>query len=181
MRYAQGGGLTPGEQAKRGLLWWEVAERFARGDRTEDIARDYRVTARSARRWHHTWHTKGPGALRSRAPIAVERLNPAQWDRLERALKRGPLAHGFKDEGQGWTLKRIKLLIGRLFHVGYTVQGVWKLMCRRGWSAQVPVRRALEQVEGVFEVWKAEVWPLVKPPRATWAPTSASRTKRARV
>ncbi|WP_405954926.1 winged helix-turn-helix domain-containing protein [Streptomyces phaeochromogenes] len=59
-----------------------------------------------------------------------------------------PLAHGWKDEGQGWTLKRIKLLIGRLFHVGYTVQGVWKLMNRHGWSAQVPVRRALERDEG---------------------------------
>ncbi|MDJ0465885.1 winged helix-turn-helix domain-containing protein [Streptomyces sp. H27-C3] len=135
MRYAQGGGLTPGEQAKRELLRLKVAERFARGDRTEDMARDYRVTARSVRRWRHAWRTSGPEALRSRGPMAVERLNPAQWERLERELKRGPPAHGFKDESQGWTLKRIKLLIGRLFHVGYTVQGVWKLMRRHGWSA----------------------------------------------
>lgn len=41
---------------------------------------------------------------------------------------RGPLAHGWDDEFQGWTLKRIKLLIGRMVHVGYTVQGVWKLL-----------------------------------------------------
>lgn len=110
----------------------------------------------------------------------MERLSPAQWERLERELKRGPLVHGFDDEFQGWTLKRVKLLIGRTFHVGYTLQGVWKLLRRHGWSAQVPVRRALERDEEAVEVWKAEVWPRVKDPRRTWAPTSASRTRPAR-
>jgi transposase len=138
MRYAQGGGLTPGEQEKRERLRRQAAERFARGDKTEDIARDLRVTARSVRRWRRAWREGGADALRSRGPMAVERLSPVQWARLERELQRGPLAHGWDDEGQGWTLKRVKLLIGRMFHVGYTVQGVWKLLRRHGWSAQVP-------------------------------------------
>ncbi|WUH40845.1 winged helix-turn-helix domain-containing protein [Streptomyces sp. NBC_00444] len=116
-------------------------------------------------------------ALASAGPMAVERLSSAQWQQLEAELKRGPLAHGFDDEDQGWTLKRVKLLIGRLFHVGYTVQGVWRLLKRHGWSCQVPVRRALERDEEAIEVWKAEVWPRVKVPRTTWAPTSASRTR----
>lgn len=60
--------------------------------------------------------------------MAVERLSPAQWQKLERELKRGPLSHGLDDEDQGWTLKRAKLLIGRLFHVGYTIQGVSRLL-----------------------------------------------------
>ncbi|MEU1692024.1 winged helix-turn-helix domain-containing protein [Streptomyces hirsutus] len=110
----------------------------------------------------------------------MERLSRAQWERLERELRHGPLAHGFDDEFQGWTLKRIKLLIGRMFHVGYTIQGVWKMLWRHGWSAQVPVRRALEHDEEAIAVWKAEVWPQVKEPRPTWAPTSASRTRPAR-
>ncbi|MER6695501.1 winged helix-turn-helix domain-containing protein [Streptomyces minutiscleroticus] len=59
------------------------------------------------------------------------------------------------DEHQGWTLRRVKLLIGRLFHVGYTVQGVWRLLKRHGWSCQVPVRRALERDEAAIEVRKA--------------------------
>lgn len=29
----------------------------------------------------------------------------------------------YAHEFQGWTLKRVKLLIGRTFHVGYTIQG----------------------------------------------------------
>jgi hypothetical protein len=83
--------------------------------------------------------------LRSKGPASVERLSLRQWERLERELKRGPLAHGFDDEFQCWTLKRVKLLIGRMFHVGYTIQGVWKLLRRHGWNCQAPVRRALER------------------------------------
>ena len=82
--------------------------------------------------------------------------------------------------GQRWTLGRIKTLIGRLFHVGYTVEGTWKLMRRHGWSCQVPVRQAMERDDEAVAVWKAEVWPDIKAPRATWAPSSASRTRQAR-
>jgi putative transposase len=103
-------------------------------------------------------------------------LSPQQWDRLEAELKRGPLAHGYAED-QRWTLGRIKTLIGRLFHVSYTVQGVWKLMRRHGWTPQVPVRRAVERDEENIAMWKEEVWQEVKPLRRTWAPTSASRTR----
>ncbi|MFG2637524.1 winged helix-turn-helix domain-containing protein [Streptomyces sp. NPDC048362] len=106
----------------------------------------------------------------------MERLSAAQWARLEAELRRGPLVHGFEDD-QRRTLKRIKLLIGRMLYVRYTVQGVWKLLRRHGWSCQVPVRRALERDEGAVEVWKKEVWPQVKERRRTWVPTSASKTR----
>ena len=127
----------------------------------------------------------GPGrtaaleALRSKGPVSREKLSPQQWARLEAELRKGPLAHGFAGD-QRWTLGRIKTLIGRLFHVGYTPEGVWKLMRRHGWSCQVPVRQALERDDDAVAVWKAEVWPDIKAPRATWAPTSASRTRQAR-
>ena len=71
-------------------------------------------------------------------------------------------------------------MIGKLFHVGYTVEGTWELMRRHGWPAQVPVRQAIERDEETVAVWKAEVWPQVKVLRATWAPSSASRTRQAR-
>ena len=70
-------------------------------------------------------------------------------------LREGPLAHGFVSD-QRWTLGRIKTLIGRLFHVGYTVEGTWKLMRRHGWSCQVPVRQAMERDDEAVAVWKAE-------------------------
>jgi putative transposase len=98
---------------------------------------------------------------------------------LVRELERGPLAHGWSED-QCWTLGRIRVVIARGFHVGYTVQGVWHLLRRHGWSAQVPVRRALERDDGAVEVWKAEVWPRVKAPRRPVTPGSASPTKQAR-
>ena len=64
----------------------------------------------------------GTEALRSRGPVSREQLSPQQWARLELELRKGPLAHGFAHD-QRWTLGRIKTLIGRLFHVGYTIEG----------------------------------------------------------
>jgi transposase len=179
MRYGQRGGYTPAEQERRERLRLGAAERFARGDATAAIAADLRVTERTARRWRQAWRDGGTAALRSRGPVSRERLSPQQWARLEAELGKGPLAHGFAND-QRWTLGRIKTLIGRLFHVGYTVEGVWKLMRRHGWSAQVPVRQALERDDAAVAVWKAEVWPDIKAPRATWAPSSASKTRQAR-
>lgn len=117
--------------------------------------------------------------MHSVGPMAVERLTPGQWARLEDALERGPLACGW-DEGGGWTLARVKTLIGRMFHVGYTVQGAWRLMRRHGWSVQVPVRRALERDEQAVKTWKREVWPRAKVSRASGAAISASRMRPAR-
>jgi putative transposase len=77
-------------------------------------------------------------------------------------------------------LQRVRVLIGRLFQVGYTVQGVWKLLRRHGWSVQVPARRAIERDDEAVEVGKAEVWPRVKGLQRTWAPASASRTRQVR-
>jgi hypothetical protein len=101
-------------------------------------------------------------------------------------LQRGPLAHGFADD-QRWTLGRVKTLIGRLFHVGYTIQGVWKLLGRHGWSCQVPVRQALERDETAIEIWEGTARDLgadicfedeagqeMRPPKGrTWAPRGA--------
>jgi putative transposase len=179
MRYAQRGGYTPAEQQRRERLRLQAADRFARGDTISQIAGDLRVTEGSVRRWHRAWRDGGTAALKSRGPVSRERLSLQQFARLEQELRKGPLAHGFAGD-QRWTLGRIKTLIGKLFHIGYTIEGTSKLMRRHGWSCQVPVRQAMERDEEAVAVWKAEVWPDIKAPRATWAPTSASRTRQAR-
>jgi putative transposase len=179
MRYAQRGGYTPAEQQRRERLRLEAAERFARGDGIDEIAGYLRVTPGSVRRWRRAWRDGGTEALRSRGPVSRERLSPQQWARLEAELRKGPLAHGFASD-QRWTLGRIKTLIGKLFRIGYTVEGTSKLMRRHGWSVQVPARQAIERDDAAVAVWKAEVWPDIKARRATWAPGSASRTRRAR-
>jgi putative transposase len=157
----------------------EAAERFARGEPTGKIAAELRVTDRVVRKWRHDWRAGGVEALRSKGPVSAERLSSQQWARLESELAKGPLFHGFADD-QRWTLSRVKTVIGRLFHVGYTIQGVAKLLKRHGWSCQVPVRRALERDEQAIAAWKDQVWPRVKAPRRTWAPGSVSQTRQAR-
>ena len=179
MRYAQRGGYTSADQHRRERLRLQAAGRFARGDTIIEVARDLRVTEGSVRRWRRAWRDGGAEALRSKGPVSRERLSPQQWARLELELGKGPLAHGFAAD-QRWTLGRIKTLIGRLFHVGYTIEGTSRLLRRHGWSCQVPVRRAMERDDEAIAVWKAEVWPDVKAPCATWAPSSASRTRQAR-
>jgi putative transposase len=161
MRYAQRGGYTPAEQQRRERLRLEAAGRFARGDAISQIAHDLRVTEGSVRRWQRAWQDGGTEALRSKGPVSRERLSPQQQSRLEAELGKGPLAHGFAND-QRWTLGRIKTLIGKLFHVGYTIEGTSKLMRRHGWSAQVPVRQAMERDDAAVTVWKAEVWPDIK-------------------
>jgi putative transposase len=179
MRYAQCGGYTPAEQQRRERLRLQAAGRFARGDTIKEIAQDLRVTEGSVRRWRKAWRDGGAEALRSKGPVSREKLSPRQWARLEAELGKGPLAHGFAND-QRWTLGRIKTMIGRLFRIGYTPEGVWKLMRRHGWSCQVPVRQALERDEEAIVVRKDQVWPDIKAPLATWAPTSASKTRQAR-
>jgi transposase len=105
----------------------------------------------------------------------LPRLSQEQFARLERELERGPLAHGFVD--QRWTLVRVKTLIGRLFGVGYTVQGVWKLLRRNGWSCQRPARRAIERDDAAIEVWKKQVWPRVERPRRPATAGSSLKTR----
>lgn len=134
---------------------------------------------RTVARWRRAWLVGGVEALRSKGPVSPEKLSSQQRARLETELKRSPLAHGFGDD-QRWTLARVKTLIGKLFHIAYTIEGVSELLRRHGWSVQVPAQRALERDEQAIATWKAEVWPAVKPPRRTWAPTSASKTRQAR-
>ncbi len=148
---------------------------FQQGETNAAVARTLRVTERSVERWRHAWREGGAPALASKGPPSLPRLSAVQFTRLEAELERGPLAHGFAD--QRWTLMRIKTLIGRMFHIGYTVPGVWLLLRRNGWSVQRPARRAIERDEAAIEVWKQQVWPRVEDPRRPTAPGSASRTK----
>ncbi|WP_435226155.1 IS630 family transposase [Streptomyces sp. Tue6028] len=153
MRYAQGGGLTDAQRATRERLRLQAVERFEGGRKNAEIAAALRISVRSVERWRRAWRELGEAGLLSKGSPGRPLLSEAQIARLDGELERGPLAHGWAD--QRWTLARIKTMIGRLFHVSYTVEGTWRLLKRHGWSWQQPARRALERdddaVEGVEE------------------------------
>ncbi|WP_436801165.1 IS630 family transposase [Streptomyces hydrogenans] len=150
MRYPQGGGLTAERQQFREELRLEAAERFARGEASSVIAKDLRVSVRSVQRWRRTWDEGGPRALRSQGPASLPRLSTRQFAQLEAEPAKGPTAHGWED--QRWTLSRVKTVIGRRFHLTYTIQGVRKLLVRNCWSRQVPARRATERDDEAVRV-----------------------------
>ncbi|GGW65134.1 hypothetical protein GCM10010381_57610 [Streptomyces xantholiticus] len=151
MRYPQGGGLTAERQQFREELRLKAAERFAKGEASSVIARDLRVSVRSVQRWRQMWDEGGPRALRSQGPASLPRLSQKRFAQLEAELAKGPAAHGWED--QRWTQSRVKTVIGRRFHLTYTIQGVRKLLVRNGWSCQVPARRAIERDDEAVAGW----------------------------
>ncbi|MFI6769250.1 helix-turn-helix domain-containing protein [Streptomyces sp. NPDC050355] len=59
MRYAQGGGLGPHEQAERERIRMLAAEGFDRGEKNTAIAKGLRVSVRSVERWRRSWRDNG--------------------------------------------------------------------------------------------------------------------------
>ncbi|MCT9113191.1 winged helix-turn-helix domain-containing protein [Streptomyces mirabilis] len=121
---------------------------------------------------------------RGRVPFPAESrtarhfLSPRCLEKLAAYLDEGPAAHGWVED-QVWTAARAATLIGRKFHVSYSVSGATRLMHRLGFSPQVPARRVAERDEQAVTVWKEATWAEVKEPGRRAGATSASRTRRA--
>ncbi|WP_103528488.1 winged helix-turn-helix domain-containing protein [Streptomyces sp. SM12] len=157
MRYPQGDGLTAERQQFREESRLKTAERFALGEGSTAIARDLRISVRSVQRWRHAWAEGGTRTLRSHGPASLPRLSEKQFTQLEAELAKGQAAHGWED--RRWTPSRAKTVIGRRFHLTYTIQGVRKLSVRNSWSCQVPARRASERDDDAVAGWVKKVWP----------------------
>jgi transposase len=179
MRYPDGGGLTPAARPRREQVRLEAAGLFAAGVRPPQVAQQLRVSRKSAYVWHKAWSLAGTEALLSKGPGGQScRLSDGQMRRLEAALDAGPAAYGWSED-QRWTLARVALLVGRLFHVSYTPRGISYLLHRLGWSPQVPHRHAAERDEEAIATWVKETWPSVERPRGIRTGGSASPTKQA--
>jgi len=180
MRYADGGGLTADERARREQVRLAAAELFEAGASDREVARRFRVSRMSANRWRRALAADGRAGLVTKGAGGARcKLTPAQLAELEAVLDAGPAVSGW-DEDQRWTLARIAELVSRRFRVDYTLAGLDLLLHRIGWSVQVPARRAAERDDARIAAWREATWPVVKGPRRTWAPGSASKTNQAR-
>jgi transposase-like protein len=90
MRYADGGGLTAERRAAREGIRLEAGQRFARGDRTSDIAKDLRVSERSVEQWRRAWREGGIEGLKSKGPAKRPKLSDERFALLEKELAKGP-------------------------------------------------------------------------------------------
>jgi transposase len=167
MRYADGGGLTAAERARREKLRLEAADMMEAGHSDSVIARRLRVSRMSANRWRRGLAAGGREALASKGAGGAKcKLAPVQVAELEAVLEAGPAACGYED--QCWTLARVADLIWQRFREEYTLAGVHVLLHRAGWSVQVPARRAAERDEAAVSVWQQQAWPVIKGRSLTW-------------
>lgn len=135
-----------------------AARLFERGANQAQVVRELGVSAQTASRWHRAWRAGGRASLRAAARLGrPDKLTPAQWQRVERALEQGSEAHGFA--GPIWTLARIAGLIEELTGVVYGHSALAVRLYRAGWSVQRPRRRALERDEAAVATWMKETWP----------------------
>jgi Transposase and inactivated derivatives len=157
----------------------QAAGLFEQDIKPLEVARRLRVSPKSAYQWQQLWRDGGVQALASRGPSGSRcRLSPRCLEKLAGYLDEGPAAHGWVED-QVWTAARVATLIGRNFHVSYSVSGATRLMHRLGFSPQVPARRVAERDEQAVTVWKEATWAEVKEPGRRAGATSASRTRRA--
>ncbi|MFE1442986.1 winged helix-turn-helix domain-containing protein [Streptomyces sp. NPDC058739] len=177
MRYADGGGLTPAGRLRRESVRMQAAELFEQQVRPSEVAGLLRVSVKSVYQWRQLWQDGGREALASLGPSGSRcRLSPRCLQKLAVYLEQGPAAHGWVED-QVWTASRVATLIGRKFHVSYSVSGATRLMHRLGFSPQVPARRVAERDERAVTTWKEATWAEVKGPGRPAAATSASRTR----
>src|SRR3954471_12846797 len=120
MRYAQGGGLTAEECARREQVRLEAAEWIEEGATDREVAERVRGTRVSANRWRRALAAGGRPALASKGPGGAHcRLTPGQLEELQVLLDAGPAAWGWTD--QCWTLPRIAEVVRQRFGVDYTL------------------------------------------------------------
>ena len=155
-----------------------AARLFARGATQADVARELEVSRQSVSRWHAEWRTGGPSALKAAGRAGrMPRLTETQLRQLDRALRRGPRAHGFATDL--WTLDRVVTVIEAETGVRYHPGHVWKLLRDKlGWSRQRPARRAVERDDEAIAGWVAEEWPRIKRGPVDAGRGSSSRTNR---
>src|SRR5688500_11457935 len=141
MRYAQGGGLTAEECARREQVRLEAAEWIEEGATDREVAERFRVTRMSANRWRRALAAGGRPALASKGPGGDRcRLSPAQLAELRALRDAGPAAWCWAD--QCWTLPRIAAVVRTRFCVHYFMRERDQLLHRMGWSVQEAAQRA---------------------------------------
>jgi transposase len=123
-----------------------------------EIARTLGVSYKTVWEWEKRLKAKGQNAWRDEMqPGRPMKLTQDQKGKLVKILLRGARRYGFDSEL--WTLKRVVKVIKKEFNVTYNVTHVWKVLRDLGFSAQVPLKQALERDEDCIKQWVEERWP----------------------
>ena len=155
-----------------------AAELFAAGEIMAKVARVLQVSRQSASRWYTQWKKGGVESLRASGRAGrPPKLDAAQRQRLDVALREGARAHGFPTDL--WTLPRIAIVIERVTGVRYHSGHVWRILRSMNWSLQRPGKKARERNDEAVRQWVAETWPAIKKKPAASARGLSFKTKAA--
>ena len=126
-----------------------------------EVAKAVGVARQTVHTWKDVLNEGGMDALRAMGGKGRPAwLDERQLGVLRRNLLDRPTEHGFGTEL--WTLKRVRLLIERLFGVSYSEVHVWRILGALGFSNQKPERRALERDDAAAAQFKHKTWPALK-------------------
>ena len=126
-----------------------------------EVAAEVGVARQTVHTWKGVLDEGGIDALRAIGGKGrPAQLDARQLEALRRNLLDRPTEHGFGTEL--WTLKRIRLLIERLFGVSYSEVHVWRIIGALGFSNQKPDRRAIERDDALVSQFKRKTWPALK-------------------
>ena len=130
---------------------------FEQGVAAVQVAHELPVTTNSVYQSRRRRPAGGRPALVSKGPGGRScRLSVTQLDKLRAALE-ARRCNGW-DEDQRWTLARVTTLIGRLFHVRYTLRGTSYLLHRIGFR--------LAAATGAYICFEDEAGQNLRPPKA---------------
>lgn len=130
------------------------------GKTPAEAAQAVGVSRQTAYTWKARLSEGGIEALRGMTHGRPAQLDGRQLQGLRTALIQGAMAHEFGTEL--WTLKRVSILIERLYGVRFSQVHVWRLLGALGFSPQKPERRAMERNEAAVATWKRKTWPALK-------------------
>ena len=138
-----------------------AARMLQAGKRPAEIAQAVGVARQTVYTWKALFDDGGIDALRAVPGRGRPgRLDEGQRAGLRRALLQSPTAHGFGTEL--WTLKRVGVLIERMYDVKFGQTQIWRLLGALGFSSQKPERRAIERDEDAVRHWRRRTWPRLK-------------------
>lgn len=139
----------------------KAARMLLAGKGCAEVALAVGVARQTVYTWKRIVDEGGIDALRA----VPERGRPALLDAdqlaaLRAALLQSPTEHGFGTEL--WTLKRVGLLIERMYGARFGQTNIWRILGSLGFSPQKPEKRAIERNDDAVRQWKRRTWPALK-------------------
>lgn len=102
----------------------------------QDLCRQFNVSRSGLYFWIRRYHSSGWEGLQARkSPGRSRKLSPEQEEQIQLWLLEGAKNCGFHSEG--WTLNRIRDMIGERCHIWYHPAQVSRILRRWGWTCHL--------------------------------------------